>query len=65
MATPKKKRTKSSAGKRQAHDGLEEVALNSCPQCGSPVKPHRVCQNCGTYKGKEKVKIKTKAEKSS
>jgi large subunit ribosomal protein L32 len=65
MAVPKKKRTKGSGGKRRSHDSLKSVTLSKCPQCGHPVKPHQVCPNCGSYKGTEKIRIKSKAEKTS
>ena len=28
-------------------------AINACPQCHSPRRPHRVCPACGTYAGRE------------
>lgn len=27
-----------------------------CKKCGEEIRPHRVCLNCGTYKGKEVIK---------
>ena len=26
-----------------------------CPKCGASIRPHRVCSECGTYKGKEVI----------
>jgi large subunit ribosomal protein L32 len=32
-----------------------------CPNCKDMMLPHRVCPNCGHYKGREIVEIKTPA----
>ena len=65
MAVPKKKRTRGSAGKRQSHDGLGQITLSKCPKCGHSVRPHRACHNCGTYKGRQEMEVRSKAEKTS
>ena len=31
-------------------------AISFCPNCKEPKAPHRVCPNCGYYKGREVVK---------
>ena len=33
----------------------ERGARTVCKECGATIKPHRVCKNCGTYKGKKVV----------
>lgn len=63
MSVPKKKRTKSSVGKRRSHHALKKETLNKCPKCGKAIKPHQACSFCGTYKGKEVIKTKTKKTK--
>jgi large subunit ribosomal protein L32 len=60
MSVPKKRRTKSSVGKRRSHHALKKTTLNSCAKCGQSIRPHQVCAFCGTYKGKEVIKIKVK-----
>jgi large subunit ribosomal protein L32 len=40
---------------RRAHDFLKQPSVSACPQCGEPKMPHRVCPNCGTYKGREVI----------
>ncbi|HYU16101.1 MAG TPA: 50S ribosomal protein L32 [Candidatus Acidoferrum sp.] len=53
MAVPKKKTSKSRRDKRRAQHGIESPRVNICPTCGQPKRPHRVCPNCKTYKGRE------------
>ena len=55
MAVPKKKTSKSKKNMRRAHDAVSAPGISTCPQCQEPKRPHRVCSNCGTYKGKEIV----------
>src|SRR4029453_6492615 len=53
MAVPKKKTSKSRRDKRRATHRLEAPRVNTCPQCGRPKQPHRMCPNCKTYGGRE------------
>lgn len=53
MAVPKGKTSKSKKNMRRANDYLSAPGISTCPQCQEPKMPHRVCSNCGTYKGKE------------
>jgi len=65
MALPKYKPSKSKSRSRRAQYLKFEVPnLSICPNCGAKKLPHRVCPQCGFYKGKKVVfeKIKTKKE---
>jgi len=57
MAVPKKKPPKARKNQRRAHHALTEPGLQSCPNCGEPHVSHRVCQNCGYYKGRTAVAV--------
>ncbi|MBI2854198.1 MAG: 50S ribosomal protein L32 [Chloroflexi bacterium] len=57
---PKKKYPKSRQGKRRSHLNAERPPTSYCPQCHSPKLNHHVCPTCGTYDGREVIKIKTK-----
>src|SRR3954453_2535210 len=61
MAVPKRKTSKSRRDKRRATHSLEAPRVNSCPQCGSPKRAHRVCPTCGTYKGREVEPLRLQA----
>ena len=53
MATvPKRRQSRARKNKRRSHDALAMPARAACPQCGEPRQPHRVCGNCGTYRGR-------------
>ncbi|MGO9062947.1 MAG: 50S ribosomal protein L32 [Candidatus Binataceae bacterium] len=53
MPVPKRRTSKSKRNKRRAHDALTAVNVISCPQCGEPALPHRICRHCGTYRGRQ------------
>lgn len=57
MAVPKRKTSKARRDKRRTHWKLEKPSLSPCPQCHELKPPHRVCLNCGYYKGREATKI--------
>jgi large subunit ribosomal protein L32 len=53
MAVPKRKVSKQRKHKRRTHWKLFAPKLVKCEQCGAFKKPHAVCPECGTYKGKQ------------
>ena len=64
MAEPKKRLTSTRSGGRRSHLYLRKLILTYCPKCNSPALPHRICLNCGYYKGQDILKFeeKTKAK---
>lgn len=58
MAVPKRKISKARRDSRRSAN-IKMVAPNviACPKCHEPNVPHRVCANCGFYKGKEIIVI--------
>lgn len=52
MAVPKHKTSKARRDKRRsAVWKLKAPSFSTCSHCGELVSPHRVCSNCGYYKG--------------
>ena len=63
MAVPKQKHTKSRRNKRRSQIFLESASLGVCPKCGKPVLPHKVCKNCGFYKGVQVIDVMKRLNK--
>ena len=57
MAVPKRKWSKARTGKRKSQWKLTAPAMVRCPQCHGYKMPHKVCPECGYYKGKEIINV--------
>ncbi|MFM8305231.1 MAG: 50S ribosomal protein L32 [Actinomycetota bacterium] len=58
MAVPKRKTPRSKThSRRSANMKLAPPAKSLCPQCGAAKLPHRVCSNCGTYRGRQVIDV--------
>ena len=64
MAEPKKRMTSTRSGNRQSKDALKAKSLKVCTNCKANILPHRVCANCGYYKGEKILKMKEEIKKS-
>ncbi len=59
MAVPKKKTSKQRRNLRRSSVWkLDTPNLVACSKCGELKLQHRVCKACGTYNGREVLKIK-------
>ena len=57
MAVPKRRTSKSKKRMRRTHYKAAIPTLSPCPKCGEARIPHRVCPNCGSYKGERRIEI--------
>ena len=58
MAVPMRRVSKARRDKRRNNLWkLSMPGFSKCTQCGELKLAHRVCPNCGFYKGKEIVKV--------
>ena len=57
MAVQQNKKSKQKCRQRVAANRYKGVEVGKCSHCGAPVLPHRVCQSCGYYKGKQILDI--------
>ncbi len=53
MAVPKRKTSKARRDKRRANWKLSLPGMSTCPQCHETKVPHRICNNCGYYNGRQ------------
>ena len=58
MPIPFRRTSKTRKAKRRTHQKAENPTVTICENCGSPIKPHSVCKNCGYYKGKKVIDVK-------
>jgi len=59
MAVPKRRHSKARVNKRRANWlRIDATDASICPNCREPKLPHRVCLNCGTYKGRQVITMK-------
>lgn len=57
MAIQKSKVTKSRRNMRRSHDAITAAQRTKCSRCSASKLPHRICENCGFYRGKALLPI--------
>ncbi|HZW97259.1 MAG: 50S ribosomal protein L32 [Clostridiaceae bacterium] len=60
MAVPKRKWSKARSRRARSNWKISAPNLVECPQCKSLAAAHRVCKNCGYYKGREVISVDDK-----
>jgi large subunit ribosomal protein L32 len=58
-ALPKKKVSNHRQGNRRQHHRVKLPQLKVCPQCRQARLSHHACPNCGTYRGRQVLPVKT------
>nr|WP_245805850.1 50S ribosomal protein L32 [Bacillus alkalicellulosilyticus] len=53
MAVPFRKTSKTRKRKRRTHYKLAVPGMVKCSECGELKLAHRVCKECGSYKGQD------------
>ena len=59
MAHPKRKTSKQRRNKRRTHLKAAVPTVSACSNCGATVMYHRVCPECGHYRGKLVIEKET------
>ena len=62
MAVPFRKISKTRGRMRRTHYKIEANGTVKCSNCGAAIRPHRVCPECGFYKGKNVTEKETVKE---
>ncbi|MBI1851600.1 MAG: 50S ribosomal protein L32 [Planctomycetes bacterium] len=57
MPLPKRRHSNARTNKRRAHDALKVPTLSRCARCSQAVMPHRICPNCGYYRGRAVIDV--------
>ncbi|HRY32545.1 MAG TPA: 50S ribosomal protein L32 [Bacteroidales bacterium] len=57
MPHPKRKHSVTRSKKRRTHYKAELPALSTCSNCGAAVEYHKVCPECGYYRGKQAIEV--------
>lgn len=59
MPVPKRKKSRSRTRSRKAQwfSSGRATPTATCPQCKKPKLPHHVCQNCGSYAGRQVLTV--------
>ena len=55
MAVPRNRLSNARKNKRRAHHALDKTTFSKCSNCRITKVPHRVCPNCGYYKGRSVI----------
>ncbi len=65
MVVPTKKLSRSRYKKRRYQkEKVKKIQLQRCKNCGQMALPHRVCPECGFYKGRFVINFKKEKKKS-
>ncbi|MBL4644487.1 MAG: 50S ribosomal protein L32 [Candidatus Pacebacteria bacterium] len=49
--------TRAHTGNRRSHHALKEPRLSTCAKCNAQHLRHRMCPECGSYRGREVVDV--------
>jgi large subunit ribosomal protein L32 len=63
MGLPARHHTKSRRNKGRSHIALRPLNLVACVNCAAAILPHRICRNCGHYKGSQVIDVLAKLDK--
>jgi len=63
--TVRMRHTRAHTRNRRAHHAIKGPQLSKCKECGSLHVMHRMCENCGKYKGRIIIDVQSKIAKKA
>jgi len=57
MAVPQVRTSRRKRNMRRSHHALKPPTLVTCNNCSALIAPHKVCPQCGSFKGKEVLNV--------
>ncbi len=57
MPHPKHRHSVTRSKKRRTHYKAVAPTVSTCSNCGATVELHRVCPECGYYRGKKAIEV--------
>ncbi|MFA5785490.1 MAG: 50S ribosomal protein L32 [Actinomycetota bacterium] len=57
MPVPKRHKSRAKAHSHKANWRARAATYSLCPQCHQAKLPHRICPTCGSYAGREVLKV--------
>ena len=57
MPNPKRRHSAQRRDKRRSHDFITAPQITTCSHCGAATLTHRICPECGYYRGKLAINI--------
>ncbi|MGQ9729958.1 MAG: 50S ribosomal protein L32 [Candidatus Zipacnadales bacterium] len=65
MALPKRRHSRARVRQKRAHWKLAMPTVVACPKCEAPILPHTLCRKCGSYNGRQVLKVRERKGKKS
>ena len=57
MPNPKRRHSAQRRDKRRSHGFITAPQITTCSHCGAATLTHRICPECGYYRGKQAINI--------
>lgn len=63
MSVPAFRNSRSRVRRRRSHHALKKIQVDTCAKCDAAIQPHRACQSCGHYNGRQVISMEQEIDK--